>query len=138
MKPATDPPTILFDGVCSLCGGWVRFVLAHESDREPRVRFAALQSEPGAALARVHGIDPERLDSIVFVADGVAWQHSDAVMQMLRHLRAPWRWGRIGRILPRGFRDWCYRLVARNRYRLFGKTDTCMVPTSELRSRFLL
>lgn len=116
----------------------MRFVLAHENDREPRVRFAALQSEPGAALARAHGIDPERLDSIVFVTGGVAWQHSDAVLRMLGHLRAPWRWGRVARILPRAFRDWCYRRVARNRYRLFGKTDTCMVPTPALRQRFLL
>ncbi|MBK8979112.1 MAG: thiol-disulfide oxidoreductase DCC family protein [Planctomycetes bacterium] len=132
-----DPPVVLFDGVCNLCNGWVRFVLRHERSGANPLRFAALQSEAGARLLAEHGLPTDRLDSIVLIDGGRASQKSDAVLRLLRHLRQPWRLGAVFRIMPRFLRDAVYDLVARNRYRLFGRRDTCSIPTPETRARFL-
>lgn len=133
----SDGPIVLFDGVCNLCNGFVQFVLRHERDREPRLRFAALQSTVGSELLTAHGLDPASLDSVVLIEGGTARTCSDAVLGVLRHLRAPWRLARIFGVLPRFVRDAGYRVVARSRYRLFGKKDACPMPTAELRTRFL-
>jgi predicted DCC family thiol-disulfide oxidoreductase YuxK len=117
----------------------VHFVLEHEA--EPTVRFASLQSEVGQALLVRHGLshlaragDP---DSLVLVEDGRAYERSTGALRLARYLRAPWRWGRVLLLIPRFLRDLVYRFVARNRYAWFGKSDSCLVPTKELRARFL-
>jgi predicted DCC family thiol-disulfide oxidoreductase YuxK len=126
---------VLFDGVCNLCAGVVRFVI--ERDREARFRFAPLQSELGRALQRQHGLDPDELATFVVIdAEGAATR-STAVLRILRQLGAPWRWLYPLRWVPTPLRDALYGVVARNRYRWFGRREQCLVPTPELRSRFL-
>jgi predicted DCC family thiol-disulfide oxidoreductase YuxK len=126
----------LFDGVCVLCSGGVRYVLEHE--KHHTMRFVAIQSDEGRALARRHGIDPDRPDSFLFIDDGKALAKSDGILALLRHINGPARLLRVGQFLPRPVRDWLYDRVARNRYRLFGKYDCCMAPDALTRHRFVL
>ena len=135
-------PVLLYDGVCGLCNRLVQFVLR----RDPAgvFRFASLQSEfAGSILAR-HGADTGDLDTVYVVVNyALADEHllslSDAVIFILEHLgAADLRCaGRVLQVVPRPLREWGYRLVARNRYRIFGRYDTCPIPTEETRSRFL-
>jgi predicted DCC family thiol-disulfide oxidoreductase YuxK len=129
------PSVILFDGVCNLCNGFVQFVIAR--DAAGRFQFAALQSAAGQRLrASVPPASP-LADSIVLIEDGRVWTRSAAALRVARGLRCPWPLAYILVILPRPLRDWAYDVVARNRYRWFGRRDACMVPTPALRSRFL-
>jgi predicted DCC family thiol-disulfide oxidoreductase YuxK len=125
---------ILFDGVCVLCSGWVRFLL--ERDTAGYFRFTPIQSPYGRALARRLGIDPENPETNVLIVGGRAYFKLDTVTEALQRFPR-WRWVRLFTILPRPLRDWCYDRIAKNRYRLFGRTDTCMVPTPETSRRFL-
>lgn len=134
-----QPTTIiLFDGVCNLCSGVVRFVIAR--DPHARFRFAALQSDAARrACAEVGATPPTAVDpdTIIVIVNGRALERSDAALAIAARLPFPWPIFGVFRILPRALRDWLYRFVAKNRYRWFGKSDTCMVPTPELRARFL-
>jgi predicted DCC family thiol-disulfide oxidoreductase YuxK len=124
---------LLFDGVCTLCNGFVRFVI----DRDPagRFQFAPLQSD---AARRVLGAAPQPLpDSLVLVENGRLFTRSTAALRVARGLRFPWPLAYLFVAVPRPVRDWLYDAVARNRYRWFGRRDVCMVPTPELRARFL-
>ena len=134
MAEATHP-TLLFDGVCNLCNGSVQFIL--KRDTQGRFRFASLQSEAGRRLMTGHGLDPDALSSVVLIEDGRAYQESTAALRIARHLPGAWKLLRVLTIIPRPLRDAAYRLIARNRYRWFGKTETCWLPTPELRARFL-
>ncbi len=131
----SDPPIILFDGVCNLCAWSVQFIIKRDPHRI--FRFASLQSETGRAIMRQHGLDETSLDSFVLVENGCAWRESDAALRVCRHLPWPWRWLPLCLMIPRILRDPVYQFIARNRYRWFGKSDTCMMPTSEMRGRFL-
>jgi predicted DCC family thiol-disulfide oxidoreductase YuxK len=133
---ATSPPVWLFDGVCVLCSGGVRHVLKHE--RRHNMRFVAIQSDEGKALARQHGIDPENPESFLFIDDGKALAKSDGVLALLYHINGPARLLRVGTLLPKLIRDWLYDRVAQNRYRLFGKRNSCMMPEESQRHRFAL
>ncbi len=127
----------LFDGVCVLCSRSVAFVLKHE--RAPVIRFVAIQSGEGRALAKAHGIDPDNPESFLFIESGIALPKSDGIAALASHLRAPWNWiSSVIRILPRPVRDWLYDRIARNRYRIFGKRESCLIPTPETRRRFSL
>lgn len=130
-----DQPILLFDGVCNLCHGWVRFILRHE--RRPELRFCALQSEAGAQLLTRHGISTDYLGSLVLFEGGRVFLKSDAALRVASYLKWPWSWGRAAVIFPRRLRDWFYEVIARNRYRWFGRRDACLLPTAELRSRLL-
>ena len=132
---ASSPPTILFDGVCNLCAWAVRFIL----ERDPRnaLRFASLQSDTGQRLLAEHGLQAVTMDSFVLIENGVAFTESTAALRVSRHLHRAWPLCYAGIILPRVLRDPIYRFIARNRYRWFGKQDSCMMPTPELRARFL-
>ncbi len=127
---------VLFDGVCNLCNGLVQFVIRRDP-APARFRFAALQSNAGQQLLREHGLSTVDLDTFVLVEAGVARVRSTAALRLLKRLGLPWSlaWSFI--IVPRPLRDAVYRFVARNRYRWFGVRESCMVPTPELRSRFL-
>ncbi len=129
-------PILLYDGVCVLCSGGVRFVLRHE--RGPAIRFVAVQSREGRALAQAHGIDPDDPESFLFIEDGKALAKSDGVLALLRHLRGPARLLLVGSVLPRAMRDWLYDRVARNRYRWFGQKTACERPDPAQRHRFTL
>ncbi|MCC6321263.1 MAG: thiol-disulfide oxidoreductase DCC family protein [Phycisphaerales bacterium] len=128
---------VLFDGVCNLCNGCVRWIV--KRDRSAVFRFAPMQSGAARRALEAAGVptaSPQPDSIIVIDADGVHTR-SDSAIAIARRLGFPWSLARVGRVLPRSVRDWLYDRVARNRYRLFGKAGTCMVPTPELRSRFL-
>lgn len=132
----TPGPIWLYDGVCVLCSGAVQYTLRHE--REPAIRFVAIQSREGRALAQAHDIDPDDPESFLFIEDGKALAKSDGVLALLQHLRGPARLLRIGSVLPRAMRDWLYDRVARNRYRWFGQKTACEMPDPTQRHRFSL
>lgn len=122
--------TVLYDGVCVICSAAFRFVAAR--DPAARFKFTAVQDRLGGRLAAQLGIDPVMPESNAVVIDAVAYMKSDAAIQVLTRLPR-YGWARHLRHVPRGLRNWVYDRVARNRYRLFGKTETCMVPGPELR-----
>lgn len=127
------PSVLLFDGVCNLCSGIVRFVV--NRDPAARVQFAALQSD---AARRLLGTLPQPPpDSLVLVENGKYYTRSAAALRIARGLRFPWPLLYVLVAVPRPVRDWVYDAVARNRYRWFGRRDVCMIPTPELRARFL-
>lgn len=132
---STRPPTILFDGVCNLCNGSVQFILRR--DPQARFRFASLQSEAGRRLVTEQGLDPEVLNSVILIEDGRVYRESTAALRIARHMSGAWKLLRVLVLIPRPIRDAVYRLIARNRYRWFGKSETCWLPTPELRARFL-
>ena len=128
--------TMIFDGECVLCSHTVQFVLRHE--RDEAIRFATTQSAAGREVAERNGISVVDLDlTFVLVEDGKAWVRSDAALRVARHLRAPWNWLALLRVFPRPLRDLAYSAVARRRYRLFGRRDTCFMPTPSQRHRFI-
>lgn len=135
-QPAPDEPDglILFDGVCVFCSRWVRFVIARDPER--RFRFVAIQSERGRALAARCGIDPEAPQTNAVVWGGRIFFKSDAALTVLGQLAATRPLGWL-KAVPRVLRDPFYDLVARNRYAIFGRTETCMVPSAEDRARFI-
>ncbi len=135
--PLTDgiPVIILFDGVCNLCNGVVQFLI--KRDPEAKFRFASLQSVFGKAQLLKFNMDPETLHSVVVVHNGNAFQKSDAVIYISRYLSWPWRIVASFRWLPKRFRDALYDLIAGSRYKLFGRRESCMIPTADLRGRFL-
>jgi len=128
-------PVVLFDGVCNLCNAAVRFTVRR--DPVGQVRFAALQSEAGQRLLARHGLTAASFDSFVLIEGGRVYTQSSAGLRVLRRLRHPWPllYGFVA--VPKPIRDAVYRWIARNRYRWFGQRDACMVPTPELRRRFL-
>lgn len=140
-------PVVLFDGTCTFCNGAVQFIIDREKKGE--LRFAPIQSEAGQAileeaagksraLALREGADGSGdPDSVVLVENGKVYSHSTAGLRIARRLRAPWSWTTVFVIVPRFVRDAVYRWFARNRYRWFGKEETCRVPTPALRERFL-
>jgi predicted DCC family thiol-disulfide oxidoreductase YuxK len=132
---ASAHPLVLFDGVCNLCSRSVQTILRH--DRQARFRFASLQSPLGEKLRDDLGIDREKVDSVILVEGGRWYKESDAALRIAHGLGGLWKAFGILRLVPRPLRDAAYRLIARNRYRWFGKTETCWVPTPELRERFL-
>ncbi|MBX9773582.1 MAG: DCC1-like thiol-disulfide oxidoreductase family protein [Xanthobacteraceae bacterium] len=125
---------VVFDGVCVLCSGWVQFLL--ERDNADFFRFTPIQSRYGRALAQRLGIDPESPETNAVILGGRAYFKADSAIRALTHVPR-WRWVRVFSIVPRRLRDWLYDRVARNRYRLFGRTESCMVPTPELMRRFV-
>jgi predicted DCC family thiol-disulfide oxidoreductase YuxK len=132
---AVPDAIVLFDGVCNLCSRSVTFIIEHE--RESTLRFASVQSRAGAQLMRRHGLDPANITTFALILDNVAYTRSDAALRIARRLRGPWRLLTALRIVPRPVRDFAYDLVARNRYRWFGRRESCMVPTPQFKARFL-
>jgi predicted DCC family thiol-disulfide oxidoreductase YuxK len=126
---------ILFDGVCNYCNAMVNFVI--RKDRKGEIKFAAMQSPAGRALLIQHGIDPDNLRSFVFIDGDKVYERSDGMIAVARYLPGIWKAGTALRILPRGLRNSLYDFVAKNRYKWFGKKEQCMIPTPEVRSRFL-
>jgi predicted DCC family thiol-disulfide oxidoreductase YuxK len=126
---------ILFDGVCNFCNGSVNFII--ERDKEGYFKFAPLQSEIGQKLLDEYGIDKTLTDSVVLIENEKAYVRTTAALRIARKLNGAWKWFYGFIIVPRLFRDIFYKLFAKYRYRMFGKQDACMLPTPEIRSRFL-
>jgi predicted DCC family thiol-disulfide oxidoreductase YuxK len=127
-----DDDVILYDGVCVFCSRWIRFIAARDVER--RFRFTAIQSAYGTQLAQAFGIDPNDPDTNAVIHGGVAYFKSDAALTVLGALPG-WNWVRALRSVPKPLRDAVYNLVARNRYRIFGKYDECFVPDAGFRDR---
>jgi predicted DCC family thiol-disulfide oxidoreductase YuxK len=132
---ADDRPIIFFDGVCVLCSGFVGHVL--RNDWHDRFRFCTTQSETGQAVYRHYGLDPVNNWTFLLLEDGMAWQKSDAALRAARNMWQPWPLMRVFGLLPRFVRDGFYDLVAKYRYRVFGRMEACMVPLSDDAGRFL-
>jgi predicted DCC family thiol-disulfide oxidoreductase YuxK len=126
---------VLFDGECNLCNGTVQFIIKND----PRLHFcfAALQSEKGKALLAEHGLQQVQIDSVVLIVADKAWLKSDAALRIARNLSGLWPLCFVAVIIPRPWRDHIYDFIARNRYKWFGKQESCWLPTPELRQRFL-
>lgn len=126
---------ILFDGVCNLCNSLVRFVIRH--DRRKRISFAPLQSNEGRYLLNMSGLTRNIPDTVVFISRGKVFIKSSAILRLVRRMGGFWilLYGFV--IIPRFIRDYLYDLIARSRYRIFGKKDVCMVPTPEIKERFI-
>jgi predicted DCC family thiol-disulfide oxidoreductase YuxK len=126
---------VLFDGVCHLCQGSVRFI----ADRDPHAyfRFAPLQSEIGERLLRQHGLDGGEPGTLVLIEDGRAYTRSTATLRIARRLRGGWPLLDVLRLVPRGLRDRAYAMVAAHRYRWFGRSASCEIPSDRVRERLL-
>lgn len=133
-------PIVLYDGVCGLCNRLNQFLL--KRDKHDRLRFASLQSNFAKELLRRHGRDPEDLDTVYLVLDHgtpseLVLNRSDAILKVLWILGGPWKLTAAARILPKFIRNPIYNLVATNRYRVFGRSETCMLPQPEDRAKFI-
>lgn len=126
---------ILFDGVCNLCNNTIQTII--ERDEKNLFRFAPLQSDIGLQIVNERGIDTEDLDSVILIEPGIAYYHkSTAALEIAKDLRG-YKWLRHFKVLPEGFRDFIYDIIANNRYSWFGKRDTCMTPSPETDALFL-
>jgi len=131
-----DKKIILFDGVCNLCNNAVNFVIKH--DKKDVFRFASLQSELGKKLVAERGLDPKDLNSIVLIEPGVAYyRKSTAALEISRELSEGYSFLKNLLFIPEGLRDGIYNFVANNRYKWYGKKESCMIPTPELKAKFL-
>ena len=128
-------PIIVFDAMCVLCSANAQFVI--NNDRHGHFLLASMQGEVGSAIYRKFGIDPAVPDTILVVTGDQALRDSDAVLSIYDGLGWPWRMLSALKVIPRSLRDPAYRFVARNRYRIFGKRETCWLPTPEQASRVL-
>lgn len=129
-------PVLLFDGVCNLCNKLVMFII--RKDRRGKIRFAALQSESGKSLLRTYGLSDKDINFVVYITSHTIFLKSSAVLHLLKDIGNGWNlfFGLI--MIPRFIRDFFYDLVARSRYRIFGKRGVCMIPSPDIVNRFLL
>jgi predicted DCC family thiol-disulfide oxidoreductase YuxK len=130
-----ENPILLFDGVCNLCSGTVQFIIEH--DKKALFRFASLQSEAGQNLLLQHQVPTKNLESVVLIHKNRIFTHSDAPLEIAYLLGGFWRLAYVFKIIPSFFRNGIYNWIARNRYRWFGKEESCWLPTAALRARFL-
>lgn len=128
-------PIVLFDGVCNFCNDSVNFLIQH--DPKGKFRFASLQSDVGKALLAQHGLKDLPLSTSVLIDGDKVFMNSDGVLETARRLGGVYALAAGLLFIPRPIRNWAYGVFARNRYRLFGKREMCMVPTPEVRQRFL-
>ena len=126
---------LLFDGYCNLCHSAVQFVIKHE--KKQTIKFASLQSEIGKQLLSQYSINPNKIDSLVFIENGKCYIKSTAALRLLKYLKGLYPLGIVCIIIPTFIRNYIYDYVAKNRYKWFGKKESCWVPTPELKSKFL-
>ncbi len=131
----SNRPIILFDGVCNLCSGAVQFVL--KRDKKQQFRFASLQGNAGQELLKQYNLPQNNFNSFVLIDDGKVFTKSNAALEVAKRLNGGWKLLYAFKIIPKFIRDVVYRLIANNRYKWFGKKETCWLPILELRSRFL-
>ena len=131
-----DHPLVLFDGVCNFCNGMVNFII--RQDKMKVFRFAALQSVMGQRLMNEFDLKTPGNDSFILIENNKVFQRSTAALKLYNKLPWYWKWTQIGWIIPRFIRDGMYDLIARNRYRWFGKREECMIPGNDVKERFLI
>ncbi|WP_298505127.1 thiol-disulfide oxidoreductase DCC family protein [uncultured Maribacter sp.] len=136
MTPPKTKKIILFDGVCNLCNGAIQFAI--KRDKKEEFLFAPLQSKTGQQLLAERGINTKKVDSIILIEPNVVYYtKSDAALEIAKNLSTPWKFIHLFKVFPKGFRDFVYDFIAKNRYNWYGKKEQCMVPTPELKARFL-
>ncbi|MDP4558189.1 thiol-disulfide oxidoreductase DCC family protein [Halomonas meridiana] len=126
---------VIFDGVCNFCNGAVNFII--NRDPEGTFAFTPMQSELAQELTQRFNVPDVGMDTLVLIKAGKCYVLSDAALEIAKDLKGPWRLCYVFKVVPRPIRDAAYKLFARNRYRLFGKREACMVPTVEVKSRFV-
>ncbi len=138
IAPSTLPPTdkiVLFDGVCRLCSAWARFLIRFDTQR--RFKLATVQSAAGKRILAQHGFPSDVYSTMILIEGSQVYTQSTAFLRVMRRLPFPWPLAGIGWLIPRSIRDWCYDRIALNRYTLFGKYDSCLLPAPDHASRFL-
>ena len=126
---------VVFDAQCLLCNSWVQFLLKH--DKQGIFQFAAIQGKVGGQLLADAGLKIEGLQTLLLVDGAQSWQHTDAILRVLHALGWPWRLAGVARLIPAPLRDAMYRVIARNRYQWFGKSEQCLMPDPAVAARFL-
>lgn len=126
---------ILFDGVCNFCNYWVNFIM--DRDKENRFKFAALQSEKGRELLEKYNLPIDDFDSFIFLSNNQVYKKSLAAFEIAKNLSGWLKILLLFSFLPSSFTDWIYSVVANNRYKFFGKKDSCRIPTKEEKAKFL-
>ena len=130
-----EHPIIIFDGVCHLCNSSVDFVMRRDKQRQ--FRYTANQMEAGQTILRAHGLDPEQIHTVYLQENGRLYSKSTAALRIARRLGFPWSLAWVFMIIPAFLRNIVYDFIARNRYKWFGKKETCRLPTPEERALFL-
>jgi len=126
---------ILFDGVCNLCNNSVQFII--KRDKKQRFLYSSLQSDAAQSILLQFQLSNSNFDSIILVENGKVYQKSTAILKIAKYLPGFWKVSYVFIIIPKFIRDFLYSFIAKNRYNWFGKRDTCMIPTKELKMRFL-
>jgi predicted DCC family thiol-disulfide oxidoreductase YuxK len=132
--PEQQPIVILFDGVCNLCNGFVNFLIDRDTNKQ--FKFASLQSSFGESILLKNNLPTDDYQSVIVLENEELLTKSSAIFKVIERL-PEWRWLRIFKVLPNFILDGIYGLIARSRYHIFGKRDSCRLPTPELRERFL-
>lgn len=132
----TSPQRIvLFDGICNFCNFWIQFALKRDS--KEKLLFTSLQGETAKKLLPQYGIDPAILTSVIFIDNGKVYKESSAALRVCRYLDGGWKLLYVLILIPPFLRDYTYQWIGKNRYKWFGKKETCMLPTPAQRKRFL-
>ena len=135
MKKITQQPLLLFDGICNLCNASVQFIIKH--DTQKKFSFASLQSDAAKEILLQFDENYLNLDSIILIFDNTIYSKSSAIIKVGSLLGGFYKIATIFYIIPKPIRDWVYDYIAKNRYKWYGKRESCMIPTQELKSRFL-
>lgn len=135
MKNEICDRVVFFDGVCNFCNYWVNFAI--KRDKKKKLKFAPLQGETAKVVFQKQSLSTSTLSTVVFIEEGKVYTQSSAALRICRHLDGGWKlfYGLI--VIPKFIRDAIYNVIAKNRYRWFGKTESCMIPTPEMKKRFL-
>ena len=134
-KSDTSGRILLFDGVCNLCNGFVQFIIRR--DQSGKIKFASLQSSAAKSLLQKFNLPAEKMTTLVFISNKKYYLRSSAALHILKELGGAWKLFYGLMIIPRPVRDFFYNLISRNRYRIFGRRDECMVPRDDIRQRFI-
>ena len=126
---------ILFDSICKLCNAWCQFIIKY--DTQQRFKLCSVQSPEGQSILKHFNMSTDHFDTMLYVEGGKYFDKSDAFLHIVNKLGLPWRSLYVFRVIPKGIRNWLYDRIALNRYLLFGKYDSCMLPNKENENRFL-
>ena len=129
------PAVVLFDGVCNFCNYWVNFAI--KRDPKKKLRFTPLQGNIAKTLLTQHGIATTNMNTVIFIENGKVYTQSSAALRIAKKLSGGWKLFYGLMIIPKLLRDSVYNIIAKNRYKLYGKKETCMIPTQDLKDRFL-
>lgn len=135
LKETNETNILLFDGVCNLCSNTVKFII--KRDPKAKFKFASMQSQSGQLLLTQLGLPLDNFNTLVYISDSRFYLKSTAVLKVLRELKGGWKFLYFLNILPRFFSDMVYNFIAKKRYSIFGKSETCWVPAPEYLDRFL-